>query len=119
MYGSKIASIRKARGLKQIDVADKLGISQASYSDIENDNRIQLGAELLKKIAFVLGVTTEDIQSQSPIVMNFHHSPNSSGCQTNHADSKVIEALLDLLRVKDEQLAAKDEIIRRLLDSKS
>ncbi|MCG9910484.1 MAG: helix-turn-helix domain-containing protein [Flavobacteriales bacterium] len=119
MYGSKIASIRKARGLKQGEVAEKLGMSQASYSDIENNNRKYLDEALIEKIAEALGVKTEDIKSQSPIVMNFHESPNSNGYQTNQNDSRVIDALLDQLRVKDEQLAAKDEIIKRLLDSKS
>lgn len=107
MYGSKITSIRLARGYSQDYVAKKLGIDQQRYSKIENDEKVKVDDELLAKIAESLGVTVEDIKSPTPIVMSFHNSPYSGQYTTNHnnIDTIIIETLRQQLQQKDEQIA--------------
>jgi len=115
MYGSKIASIRAARGYTQAYVARQAGIAQNTYSKIEKDETHKTDDTLLGKIAQILGVSVEDIKSPTPIIMNFHDSPQSGQYNHYHTDEKVINALLEQLEKKDEQLAAKDELIKQLL----
>ena len=48
--------------MKQKDVAEKLGISQNYYSDIEKGNRqSDLSLSLTQKLADVFGITLEQI----------------------------------------------------------
>ncbi len=117
MYGSKISSIRLARGYSQEYVATKLGIAQNTYSKIEKDATQKVTDDMLTKIAEVLGVSLEDIKSPVPIIMNFHESPQSGQYNNYHNDIKVIDALIEQLKKKDEQIAEGNEIIKQLLKS--
>lgn len=112
MYGSKIATIRLARGYSQEYVAEKIGIKQNMYSRIEKDDKVKVGDELLKKISDALGVSVEDIKSPTPVIMNFHNSSYNApfGTNNNNLSDKVLEQLIAQLAVKDkyiEQLIAK------------
>jgi|SRR5690606_2923839 len=116
MYGSKIASIRQARGYSQDYVSSLLEMAQNTYSKIERDEYKKLDEDLLEKIAKVLGVSTDDIKSPTPIIMNFHDSPQSGQYTTNYqTDDKVIDALLEQLSKKDEQIARNNEVIKSLM----
>lgn len=107
MYGSKIASIRLARGYTQDYIAKQIGVDQRTYSKIEKDEKVRLNDDLLDKIAEVLGVSVEDIKSPTPIIMTFHNSPYSGqiNTQSNSIDKSIIDALNGELRVKNEQIA--------------
>lgn len=107
MYGSKIQSIRLARGYSQEYMATKLNIPQTVYSKIERDERAKLDAEFLQKIAEALGVSIDDIKSPTPIVMNFHNSPYSGQInqQNINITEELIATLTQQLKVKDEQIA--------------
>lgn len=59
-YGNQVKKIREGSGLKAKFVAGKIGLSPSEYSAIENGRR-RLTAELVVKIAQVLGVTPDDI----------------------------------------------------------
>ncbi len=106
MYGPKITSIRLARGYNQSYVSDKLGISQKEYSKIERNEKTKLDDKLLTKIAEVLGVSTDDIKSPTPIVMNFHNSPYSGqiNTQNNNITQEVIAQLTNQLHIKDKRI---------------
>jgi len=108
MYGSKIASIRLARGYTQDYVAKKIGIDQRTYSKIEKDEKATVDNDLLEKIAAALGVSPDDIKSPTPIVMTFHNSPYSGqlySTQNNTIDTSLIDALRQELKEKNEQIA--------------
>ncbi len=116
MYGTKITSIRLARGYTQEYVAKQIGLDQQSYSKIEKDNKVKVSDELLSKIAEVLGVSIEDIKSPTPIIMSFHNSPYSGQItNSNNTDAQLIEALRNELQEKNEQLKEKDEQIKALI----
>lgn len=56
----KIKEARVAAGLKQKDVAQKVGLSQPYFAQIERGER-RLNTELQMKIANALGVKPEDL----------------------------------------------------------
>ncbi|RWX02555.1 helix-turn-helix domain-containing protein [Flavobacterium cerinum] len=96
--GRKISRIRELRDMKQDVLAEALGVSQQTISNIENSEDIE--PETLIKIAEVLGVTPEAIENFSEeavfnIIGNTYHVDNSSavnyGCTFNPLD-KLMEA---------------------------
>ncbi|MBE6062825.1 MAG: helix-turn-helix transcriptional regulator [Clostridium butyricum] len=60
--GSNIKRIRKNKKLSQKDMAKILNIPSSTYSNYENNNR-EPSAELLKKVAQILGVDLSDLLS--------------------------------------------------------
>lgn len=58
LTGSRIRALRKARGLKQSDLARRAGVSP-SYLNLIEHNRRRAGSRLLSAIAEVLAVTPE------------------------------------------------------------
>ncbi|AFL80507.1 putative transcriptional regulator [Aequorivita sublithincola DSM 14238] len=61
--GRKISRIRELRGMKQETLAEAMGISQQSISQIEQSETVE--DEKLEKVAEALGVTKEGIKNFS------------------------------------------------------
>ncbi len=59
--GQKIREAREMTGLKQHDVAEKLGKTRQAISDIER-GKYQPGRELVKQMAELYGVAVEDFK---------------------------------------------------------
>ncbi len=115
MYGSKIKVIRELRNFSQEYMAEKLGIKQNSYSNIEN-NQTKLTTEMLQKIANVLEVSPLDIMNFQPAVINFTNTQNGHNgfgyIQTFVSDQKEITE--KLIASKDSEIASKNVEIARL-----
>jgi len=58
--GQRLTAVRKARGLTQIDMAKKLGISQALVSKYERGDLL-LHGELIAQFAGALDISADDI----------------------------------------------------------
>ncbi len=58
--GSRIARLRRDKGLTQVELAERLGVTQPAVSDYENDD-IRLPADVVVKIAAILGVSTDEL----------------------------------------------------------
>lgn len=58
--GERLASLRKAKGLTQVDVAGALGLAQGLVSKYETGDLL-LHGELIVEFARVLGVSADDI----------------------------------------------------------
>jgi transcriptional regulator with XRE-family HTH domain len=58
--GARLACIRKARGLTQVDLAERLGIAQSAISDYERD-RLRLHSELIIQLSRILEVSADDL----------------------------------------------------------
>ena len=58
MLNKRIKQLRIERGLSQVDLAKKLGVSKQSISNWENDN-IQPSIEMLLKISRIFSVSTD------------------------------------------------------------
>ena len=58
MLSQRIRTLRQARGMSQVELAGRLGVTKQSVSNWENDN-IQPSIEMLKKLAAVFAVSTD------------------------------------------------------------
>ncbi len=60
MLHIRIRELRQARGMSQVELAKKLGVTKQSVSNWENDN-ILPSVEMLAKLAKYLSVTTDSL----------------------------------------------------------
>ena len=68
MLHEQIRRLRTARGITQVELAHRLGVSKQSVSNWES-NYIQPSIELLEKIADLFGVTTDYLLGRKPLRM--------------------------------------------------
>ena len=68
MLHEQIRRLRTARGITQVELAHRLGVSKQSVSNWES-NYIQPSIELLEKIADLFGVTTDYLLGREPLRM--------------------------------------------------
>ena len=117
MYGGKIKAFRILRGFSQEDMAERLHVTQATYSKIEG-NKQKATPEQLETIAKELGVTIADITSNEPIViMNQASNQGTQGIghiENFYADQK--ELFEKLIASKDSEIGHLKEIIQSLKD---
>ena len=66
MLHEQIRRLRMARGITQVELAHRLGVSKQSVSNWESNN-IQPSIELLEKIADLFGVTTDNLLGREPL----------------------------------------------------
>jgi transcriptional regulator with XRE-family HTH domain len=64
--GPRIAQLRRAKGFKQADFTDKVGMSIRKYRDVETKS-LSISPRELQEIADKLGVSVEDISSPGRI----------------------------------------------------
>jgi transcriptional regulator with XRE-family HTH domain len=105
--GRKIKVIRELRNFSQAYVADKMGMSQASYSCLESC-KTKVSPERLKRIAEVLLVSEEIIFQLSPETLL------NSQDLIDKNEKLYRQALLfeKLLQQKDEEIS----LLRKRLD---
>ncbi|MGO3195236.1 MAG: helix-turn-helix domain-containing protein [Sphingobacterium sp.] len=131
--GRKIGRIRELRSMKQETLANELGVSQQTVSNIEKSESIE--ADLLAQVASILGVTTDAIESfsedavityfntfhdSSTLATNTNHGTVNSACTFNPLD-KLIEAYeenkkLYMLLVEAEK--SKVQYLEKVLNNK-
>ena len=58
MLNHQIRTLRLVRGMSQVELARRLGVTKQSVSNWENDN-IQPSIEMLKKLADIFSVSTD------------------------------------------------------------
>lgn len=58
--GTRIARLRREKGMTQIELAERLQVSQPVVSDYENDV-IRLPADVVVQIAEILGASTDEL----------------------------------------------------------
>ena len=58
MIGEQIKSLRIAKNITQVQLAQKLGVTKQSVSNWENNNNLP-SVDIVKKIAFYFGCTTD------------------------------------------------------------
>ena len=62
--GNKVLEFRKMSGLTQAELAEKAGLADRTYADIERGN-VNMRIETLLKICDALGVTPDDILTEN------------------------------------------------------
>jgi len=114
--GAKLRMIRQMKGYKQEYVADKLGMSQTNYSNIES-GKTEMKLDVLEKFAEIHGIEAADIlQFGEQYVFNNHNQQGgaSSTVATHHYYSEKIVALYgqQIERLNQENAALKAEIAK-------
>ena len=119
--GRKISRIRELRDMKQEALAQALGTSQQTVSEIENSETID--DEKLQAIAEILGVTVEGIKNFSEeavlnIIGNTYHESNvvngnAYNCNFNPLD-KMVELFERLVQAEKDKV----EYLEKLLKGK-
>lgn len=116
MYGEKIKIIRELRGFTQEYMADKLGMAQNTYSKIET-NQTKLSADILQKVAELLGVSPVDILNNQPAIVNLESNQGTQGiAHIEHYHSFQRELVEKMIASKDEEIKSLKEIIDQLKD---
>lgn len=107
---NKIRNIRELKNFTQEFMADKLGISQAAYSKIEN-GATKVSYEKLQDIAKIMGVKVEDIQSfeTEKYFNSFNNLKGNNNGIVNIAFDQDIKKLYEDKIVLLEKLLAKTE----------
>jgi transcriptional regulator with XRE-family HTH domain len=122
--GNNIKHIRLLKNLSQEYVAEKLEISPATFSKIEN-NKQAINDNQLIALAKVFDVSVDWLTnfSAQQIFENVSNSLfyGTNSTQNNHINEELIQALTLQLKEKDEQikhlmqqLSKKDEVIYTL-----
>ena len=104
-FGERIKYFRKERGLSQIDLSEKLNISQSAYAKVEN-GRTVLDVDRLLQIANFLGIAIqdffEDCYQQNKLLINERY---------RNAPANQSIDLQNLIKIKNEQIKdLRDEV---------
>lgn len=67
MIGTRISELRKMKGIKLCDLANKAEISKSYLSNLENNRKENPSPAVLEKIANVLDVKVSDFFDQEPL----------------------------------------------------
>ncbi len=118
MNGDKIRKFRMIRGYTQEFMADKLHVAQNTYSKYENNSE-RLPIETVERIAEILDVSTNDLLSNDPIIIN-NQAPNHGAqgrIENFYSEQKELyEKLLDSKNKEIERLTEYSEKLLRLFN---
>lgn len=119
--GRNISRIRELRGMKQEALANAIGVSQQSVSNIEGSETID--DEKLKAIAEVLGVTAEAIKNFSEeavlnIIGNTYHDNGIVNAGTNYNCTfnpldKVVELYERLVQAEKDKIEYLEKLLKK------
>lgn len=114
MIGQKIKKIREIKGYKQEFMADKLNISQQSYSNIESD-KIDVPFSKLNEIATVFNMRVEDIVSfDEKFVLNNYGEIKGNQIGLNAFPSELKSLYDDKIKLLEEKIVYQQEKINEL-----
>lgn len=99
-FGRRLGALRKAKGLSQSKLAEKIGASQRMISNYERGHG-RPRADLVTKMARVLGVSGEDMLIPKETRMRMENEKN---------------ILLDKLRRAEDLTDRERETARRIID---
>lgn len=61
MLKNKLKELREERGISQVELCEKTGLSRTTISKIENNEEVNLNTATIIKIAEVFGLQPSDI----------------------------------------------------------
>lgn len=116
--GSNVSKLRRYEGVKQFDLADKIGVTQQFLSKLERQPVI--AKEYMERIADALKVAPEVIENMeetpvSVVVENntFENGSGSTniGYSSEYNDSKVIHPIEKLLELTKENASLYERMV--------
>jgi transcriptional regulator with XRE-family HTH domain len=119
--GRNISRIRELKGMKQEALANAIGVSQQSVSNIEGSETVD--EEKLQAIAEVLGVTAEAIKNFSEeavlnIIGNTYHDNGIVNAGTNYNCTfnpldKVVELYERLVQAEKDKVEYLEKLFKK------
>ena len=90
--GTKLKTLRTARGFEPVDIAEKLGISKSTYGRYERNETVPDGT-MLEKIADVYEIDLVELLSDEKIILSSKQKGGTSnnGLIINQLSEKLIE----------------------------
>ncbi|WP_373496217.1 helix-turn-helix domain-containing protein [Aquiflexum sp.] len=115
--GRNLATFRKLRDRKAMEVAEYLGIKEAAYTKYERGES-KITIDLIQKVAEFLNVDPLQIVSANPghVIEHLTNSPFSisGNVKANYADKNQTEVMLKMM----ETMMQMNEAIKKILESK-
>jgi transcriptional regulator with XRE-family HTH domain len=114
--GTRIKRFREIKNLTQEHLAEKLGISQNSYSRLESET-VKISTDRLKEIAGILDVPAEYLMNTDAPVYNFSNNASikyAGQIENIYDDQK--ELLHKTIEILEIQLKEANEDRKRLLE---
>ena len=111
---NKIRSLRINKQFSQDYMASQLGISQRSYSKIENEE-VKLDVFKLQKIAEILEVElSELINSETNQFNNFNNNKSITNAVVNNYSKSQTDLQNDIISILKEEISSlKDQIVQK------
>ena len=103
--GENIRTWRELKGLKQVDLAQRIAISPEALSNIENGVS-KPNIERLEDIADALEIEVSQLLINPQQLFTFNNSPNSNGVYGTQHQHNVDKDLLDRLMGVMEKMTA-------------
>lgn len=103
LIGNKLLEIRKQAGLTQSEVAERAGLSERTYADIER-GKINMRTETILRICKALQITPNEILTESanpPATLcqnELFEQLNACSPQNRETALKLLSVYLDSLR---------------------
>ena len=97
-----IEAIRKEKGLKQMVMAEKLGIKQSSYSYYFTDAE-DMKLSLLSKIADILGVSIVDIITYPAKYVPENEEAHCAACADKDRTINILRPYIEVLEKKQQK----------------
>jgi transcriptional regulator with XRE-family HTH domain len=115
--GRNLSTFRKLRDKKALEVADFLGIKEATYTKYERGES-KITIDLIQKVAEYLKVDPIQIITSHPghVIENLTQSNVTFGgkIQANYADKNQTEVMMKMM----ETMMQMNEAIRKILEGK-
>jgi transcriptional regulator with XRE-family HTH domain len=117
--GNKIKKVRELRNFTQEYMAQKLSITQESYSRIEAD-KANLTIQRLDKISEVLGVSVFELMSFNEKNVFFNASETQTNTsigifQENQTEKKLYEQLIETLKNQLERVQQDNDFLKEMI----
>lgn len=109
ILGQNLVKARKRLGLTQSVVADTLGLERSRYAHYEKDTTPS--ADLLRKLAQILGVTTDELLYSPEQLQQFAESPFGRDNSFSFAELRDKEKAL-VLRWRLLSAEGKDAVLK-------
>lgn len=99
--GHKIKTKRLLKGYTQQFMAESLGVSQKTYSNLEN-SKSNVSLSTLEKIASILEIDFFDLLPDNISISHNEFKDQSAGYVVNNLPEKLIEQYENRIKDKDE-----------------
>lgn len=113
--GRNISMFRKIRGIKAFDMADRLGMKEATYTKYER-GETKITIDFVQKVAEELKVDPLQILTTTP--SNFIENGNNSPIAINGSNITTDEHQTQLITKLVESVMALNERVMKMLEEK-